>query len=108
MGDRTLGAHRGLSPERAGAWLGKAAGTVGLGRSVAEDMTEREIAAHLAAAGRKPDAFDRAMDGIEALAAREAAERDRRQTDADVLVLACAVSERVDADSPRASRHAAR
>ena len=100
MADRTLGAHEGLAPEHAGAWLGKAAGTVGLGRSVAEDMTAREIAAHLAAAGRKPDAFDRAMDGIEALARREAAERDRRQLDADVLVLSCAVSERVDADSP--------
>ena len=100
MADRTLAAHEGLAPERAGAWIRKAAGTVGLGRSVAEDMTAREIAAHLAADGRKPDAFDRAMDGIEALAAREEAERDRRRTDDDVTVLACAVSERVDAESP--------
>ena len=53
MADRTLGAHEGLAPEDAGAWLGKAAGTVGLGRSVAEDMTAREIAAHLAAAGQE-------------------------------------------------------
>ena len=100
MADRTLGAHEGLAPERAGAWIEEAAGTVGLGRSVTEDMTDRELAAHLAADGRKPDAFAKAMDGIEALAAREEAERERRQLADDVLVLACAVSERVDAESP--------
>ena len=98
--DAATVAHEGLAPGRAGAWIEEAGETARRGRALADGMTERELAAHLAADGRKPDAFDRAMDGIAALARREAAERDRRQTDADVLVLACAVSERVDADSP--------
>ncbi len=93
-------AHERLAPERTGAWTAEAGATVRRGRALANGMTERELAAHLAAAGRKPGAFDRAMDGIGDVLAREMAERGRRQLDSDVLVLACAVSERVDAESP--------
>ena len=102
--DATLRAHEGLAkaegPDRAGAWLQEAGRTMELERTLPEDMTERELAAHLAAAGRKPGALGRAMDGIRDLAAREEAERERRRLADDVLVLSCAVSERVDAASP--------
>ena len=96
----SMRAHERLAPGHAGAWIEEAGETARRGRALADGMTERELAAHLAADGRKPDAFDRAMEGIGSVVAREAAERDRRQLADDVLVLACAVSERVDAESP--------
>ena len=100
MADRRLGEHEDLSPEGVDTWLREAALTLWIGDSAAQDRPERELAAHLAADGRKPDAFAKAMDGIQVLLARELADRDRRKIDDDVLVLACAVSERVDAASP--------
>ncbi|MYI69642.1 MAG: AAA family ATPase, partial [Boseongicola sp. SB0673_bin_14] len=98
--DAATAARERLAPGWAGAWIAEAGETVRRGRALAEGMTERELAAHLAAAGRRPDALGRAMEGVGGLVAREAAERDRRRMEDDVLVLACAVSERVDAESP--------
>ena len=98
--DAATVAHERLAPERADAWIEEAGATARRGRELADGMTTRELAAHLAAAGRKPEAFDRAMEGIGNVVAREVAERDRRQLADDVLVLSCAVSERVDAASP--------
>ena len=98
--DAATAAREGLVPDRAGAWIAEAGETVRRGRQLADGMTGRELAAHLAAAGRKPDALGRAMEGVGGLVAREVAERDRRRMADDVLVLACAVSERVDAESP--------
>ena len=98
--EASMRAHEGLAPGHAGAWIEEAGETARRGRALADGMTERELAAHLAGDGRKPDAFDRAMVGIGDVLAREVAERDRRQLADDVLVLACAVSERVDAGSP--------
>ena len=73
--DATTVAHEGLAPGRAGAWIEEAGETA---RRVCEgDGRHRKR-----------------------VVAREAAERDRRQLADDVLVLACAVSERVDAASP--------
>ena len=104
MADATLRAHDGIAdlsgPDRAGAWLEEAGRTMEIERALPEDMTDRERATHLAAAGRKPEALDEAMDGIGKLVVQEEAERDRRRLADDVLVLSCAVSERVDAASP--------
>ena len=102
--DATLRAHDGIAetsgPDRAGAWLEEAGRTMETERALPDDMTERELAAHLAAAGRRPEALDEVMDGIGELVVQEEAERDRRRLADDVLVLSCAVSERVDAASP--------
>ena len=102
--DATLRAHDGIAetsgPDRAGAWLDEADRVMKLERALPDGMTERERAAHLAAAGRRPEALDEAMDGIRSRVARVEAERDRRRLADDVLVLSCAVSERVDAASP--------
>ena len=104
MADATLGAHEELEgapdPARAGAWFEEADRVMKLERTLPEVMTDRERAAHLAAAGRKPEALDEAMDGIRSRVAREEAERERMRLVDDVLVLSCAVSERVDAASP--------
>ncbi|MDE0698981.1 MAG: AAA family ATPase [Boseongicola sp.] len=98
--ETSMRAHERLAPGHAGAWIEEAGETARRGHELADGMTARELAAHLVADGRKPDAFDRAMEGIGGVVAREVAERDRRQLADDVLVLACAVSERVDAESP--------
>ena len=102
--DATLGAHEELEGaagrDRAGAWLDEADRVMKLERALPKDMTDRERAAHLAAAGRKPEALGEAMDGIRSRVAREVAERERMRLADDVLVLSCAVSERVDAASP--------
>ena len=102
--DATLGAHEELEGatgrDRADAWIEDAGRTMERERALREGMTDRERAAHLAAAGRKPEALDEVMDGIGSRVAREEEERARMQLADDVLVLSCAVSERVDAVSP--------